>query len=84
MAQNPGQMENDLDFVILQLQSRRVSRPQIERDTGLDRSWLTKLSLGLIDDPGHKKITKLAEYFRLLDKQELERSVLRRSQEVPA
>lgn len=69
MAQNLGQMENDLDYVMRQLQSRVVPRSQIERDTGLDESWLTKLSLGLIADPGHRKVTRLGDYFRLLERQ---------------
>lgn len=74
MAQNAAQMENDLDYVLAQLQLRKGIWPQIERDTGLDYSWLSKLSRGLIEDPGYLKVRKLAGYFRLLEKQEAERS----------
>jgi hypothetical protein len=66
----------ELDFVMRQLQERKGSWPQIEKETGLDYSWLSKLARGVIDDPGVKKIGKLAVYFRLLSKQEAERAAL--------
>ncbi len=65
---------SELDFVLRQLQERKGNWPQIEKDTGMPYSWLSKLARGLIDDPGVKKIEKLARYFRLLDKQETERA----------
>jgi len=67
---------SELDFVLRQLQERKGGWPQIEKDTGMPYSWLSKLARGLIDDPGVKKIEKLARYFRLLEKQEAERAGL--------
>ena len=67
---------SELDFVLRQLQERKGRWPQIEKDTGMPYSWLSKLARGLIDDPGVKKIEKLARYFRLLEKQEAERAGL--------
>lgn len=66
---------SELDFVLGQLQERKGNWPQIEKDTGMPYSWLSKLARGLIDDPGVKKIEKLARYFRLLEKQENERAI---------
>ena len=66
---------SELDFVLGQLQERKGGWPQIEKDTGTPYSWLSKLARGLIDDPGVKKIDRLARYFRLLEKQETERAV---------
>ncbi len=65
---------SELDFVLRQLQFRKGDWPQIGKDTGMPYSWLSKLARGLIDDPGVKKIEKLARYFRLLDKQDSERA----------
>lgn len=77
MAQNATEMENtELQYVLDQLQARKGSWPQIEKDTGLDYSWLSKLSRGLIEDPGIKKIAKAARYFRLLEQHERERAAL--------
>lgn len=75
MAQTVSAMEtSEYDFVMRQLQERKGSWPQIEKDTGMPYSWLSKLARGLIDDPGVKKIEKLARYFRLLARQEIERT----------
>lgn len=64
---------DELDFVVVELQRRKGTWPAIERETGLDYSWLSKLARGLIGDPGIKKIARLARHFRLLAAQEAER-----------
>lgn len=69
-------MEKDYDYVrrLLNPDNRPVSLTQIESDTGLPASWLSKVARGIFDDPGVKKIAKLADYFRLLEKQAVERA----------
>lgn len=69
-------MESDYEFVVRKLKERPVSLAQIESDTGFVVSWLSKLGRGLIDDPGFKRVSKLAAYFRLLERQEAERAAL--------
>ena len=53
-----------LSFVIDSLRDEGVSLSQVCRDTGLKQSWLYQLKVGLIPDPGVRKIQILAEYFR--------------------
>ena len=53
-----------LSFVIESLRDESVSLSRVCRDTGLKQSWLYQLKVGLIPDPGVRKIQVLAEYFR--------------------
>lgn len=64
----------DLSSVLSKLRHRKGSWRRIARETGLTYWWLSKLARGLIDDPGVKKVGKLARYFRLIEKQEIERA----------
>lgn len=64
---------SELDYVLIQLQERKGSWPQIERETRLPYSWLSKLARGEINDPGVKKIERLGRYFRMCAKQDRER-----------
>lgn len=74
MAQNARKMANEeLNYAISALRRRKGLWPQIERETGLDYSWLSKLSRGQIGDPGIKRVGRLAAYLRLLDEQEDQR-----------
>jgi predicted transcriptional regulator len=73
-AKLPRMDKSELDFVLEQLQERKGSWMHIAKDTGMPYSWLSKLARGVIDDPGVKKIEKLASYFRLLERQENERA----------
>ena len=54
-----------LDAVLAGLQDRKGEWPSIAKETGLDYSWLTKLAQGQINDPGIKKIERLAGYLQL-------------------
>ena len=58
-----------LSFVIENLRDEGVSLSQVCRDTGLKQSWLYQLKVGLIPDPGVRKIQLLADYFRSAKKQ---------------
>ena len=58
-----------LSFVIENLRDDGVSLSQVCRDTGLKQSWLYQLKVGLIPDPGVRKIQLLADYFRCAKKQ---------------
>lgn len=66
----------DLDYVRAQLEARKGTWPEIERETGLDYSWLAKVARGVTDDPGIKKVTRAARYFRLLEQIEADRAAL--------
>jgi len=46
-----------------ELQARKGTWQRICTDTGLDYSWLSKLALGKIGDPGIHKMQRLADYF---------------------
>lgn len=52
-----------LSFVIESLRDDGVSLSQVCRATGLKQSWLYQLKVGLIPDPGVRKIQILADYF---------------------
>ena len=67
-------MEKDYEFALRRLREREVSLPKIAKDTGLTVPWLSSVARGLTNDPGVKKISKIAEYFRLLDRQAAERA----------
>lgn len=58
-----------LSFVIENLRDEGVSLSQVCRETGLKQSWLYQLKVGLIPDPGVRKIQLLADYFRRAKKQ---------------
>lgn len=59
-----------LEYVLAELRARKGRRVgnlrDVERDTGLDYSWLTKLAAEptLIPDPGVNKVQTLHDYFR--------------------
>ena len=55
--------KNLLTNTIEELSRRRGQWPAICRSTGLDYHWLTKLAQGRINDPGIKKIQRLADFF---------------------
>lgn len=59
-----------LDYVLAELRARKGRRVgnlrDVERDTGLDYSWLTKLANEptMIPDPGVNKVQALHDYFK--------------------
>ena len=53
-----------LSFVLENLRAESVPLSSVCRDTGLKQSWLYQLKVGLIPDPGVRKIQILAGYFR--------------------
>jgi transcriptional regulator with XRE-family HTH domain len=77
-------METDYEYVLRKLRERSVSLPQIRKDTGLTVSWLSKVARGLTDDPGFKRVSKLADYFRLLERHAAERAALQKGQKAAA
>lgn len=48
---------------LAELHARKGRWPDICAATGLDYDWLTKLAQGRIEDPGVRKIQRLAHYF---------------------
>jgi len=55
---------NLLEQTLDMLANESRSREEIARDTGLGKEWLSKLSRGLITDPGVSKIERLHEYLK--------------------
>lgn len=58
-----------LEFVLAELQNRKGRWPDIAKAMAPDSwqsyySWLTKLAMGKIPDPGVVKIQRLADYMR--------------------
>jgi transcriptional regulator with XRE-family HTH domain len=49
---------------LLENRPRKLTYAQIERDIGVNESWLRQLASGKIDDPGVKKIQKLNIYLK--------------------
>ena len=59
-------MESLLAFVRRELPRhlKRANVRQLAEAAGVEKWWLAKLAAGKIEDPGVKKVEKLAAYFR--------------------
>lgn len=55
--------ESIKDKALQSLAENKGRYREICRDTGLDYSWINKLSQGCIDDPGVLKIERLNKWF---------------------
>lgn len=53
-----------LDYVLQQLSIYNGQRRQICEDTGIQYTWLSKLAVGQIPNPGVNQIQKLYDYFK--------------------
>ena len=62
-----------LDFVKAALQRHKGDWPQIASETGVPYDTLSKIARGATDDPGVRKVEKLAANLKMRDAQGLER-----------